>query len=112
MLLGDNLVCSEKEDAESIGTNAKMTEFQAAMGLCNLLHIDEQISKRKAAVMRYREKLSDIPGIKLCDEQKGVRHNYAYFPVVFDPFVFRKSRDKVEEDLRKIIYLRENIFIH
>ena len=43
-----------KEDAESIGTNAKMTEFQAAMGLCNLLHIDEQISKRKAAVMRYR----------------------------------------------------------
>lgn len=90
-----------KEDAESIGTNAKMTEFQAAMGLCNLLHIDEQISKRKAAVMRYREKLSDIPGIKLCDEQKGVRHNYAYFPVVFDPFVFRKSRDKVEEDLRK-----------
>lgn len=100
-----------KEDAESIGTNAKMTEFQAAMGLCNLLHIDEQISKRKAAVMRYREKLSDIPGINLCDEQKGVRHNYAYLPVLFDPSVFGVSRDDVEEVLRKNnIYARKYFY--
>ncbi len=42
-----SLVCMEKEDAEMLGTNAKMTEFHAAMGLCNLRHVLEEINKRK-----------------------------------------------------------------
>lgn len=84
-----------KEDAEMIGTNAKMTEFQAAMGICNLRHVNEEITKRKAAVEKYREYLSDIPGIRLCPVQNGVKSNYAYFPVYFDKKTFGKSRDEV-----------------
>lgn len=68
------------------GGNAKMNEFQAAMGLCNLRHLDDNIADRKKAVERYRENLKDIPGIILCPVQENVVSNYAYFPVVFDGY--------------------------
>ena len=68
---------------QEIGGNGKMSEFHAAMGLCSLRHVDRWIADRKAIVGRYRENLSDLPGIKLCPEQCGIKSNYAYFPVVF-----------------------------
>ena len=81
-----------------IGGNAKMNEFQAAMGLCNLRHLDEEISKRKAVAERYKKRLSGINGIILLKSQKDVTPNYAYFPVVFDGF--KKTRDEVFEELK------------
>lgn len=66
------------------GGNAKMSEFHAAMGLCNLRHLDEWLGMRKAVVERYRENLSGVPGLTLLREQPGVESNYAYFPVIFD----------------------------
>ena len=68
------------------GGNAKMSEFQAAMGICNLRHLDREIGKRRLVAERYREKLDGIKGIKLSRPQKDVEPNYAYFPVVFDGF--------------------------
>lgn len=94
-----------KEDAEMIGYNAKMTEFQAAMGLCNLRHVDQWIGERRAVVMRYRERLSGVKGLRLCPEQEGVESNYAYFPVYFDAAEFGMDRNEVLEKLAK-----ENIF--
>lgn len=76
-----------------IGGNAKMSEFQAAMGVCNLRHLDREIEKRKAVVERYWQRLDGVEGIKLCEPQKNVTPNYAYFPVVFDDF--RATRDDV-----------------
>lgn len=75
-----------------IGGNAKMNEFQAAMGICNLRHIDDEIAKRKRVVECYRERLSGTDGIKICLKQEGVVSNYAYFPVVFSG---RFSRDEI-----------------
>ncbi len=83
------------EEYPDIAGNAKMNEFQAAMGLCNLRHIDEELSKRKAVVKRYQQHLSDVLGITIWQEQEGVIHNYAYFPVLFDKGLFGKSRDEV-----------------
>ena len=68
------------------GGNAKMSEFQAAMGICNLRHLDREIGKRKTVVERYRNRLDGVPGVRLCAPQKDVEPNYAYFPVVFDGF--------------------------
>ena len=76
-----------------IGTNAKMTDIHAAMGLCNLRHFDEYISKRKSIVKRYRERLGGIEGIKICKEQENVTSNYAYFSVVFEEEKTGISRD-------------------
>lgn len=76
-----------------VGGNGKMSEFQAAMGLCNLRHIDGEIAKRRQVAERYRQRLEGVPGIRLCPIQEGVKSNYAYFPVVFDGY--RYTRDQV-----------------
>ena len=89
------------ETVSGIGANAKMNEFCAAMGLCNLRHIDSEIAKRKKVVERYREHLSGIKGLKLSPIQDGVISNYAYFPVNFDEKIFGKNRDVVSEQLAK-----------
>lgn len=81
------------EEVVYVGGNAKMSEFQAAMGICNLRHVDDEIAKREKVVMYYRRRLSDIPGIRLCAPQPGVKPNYAYFPVVFDGYKY--TRDEV-----------------
>jgi dTDP-4-amino-4,6-dideoxygalactose transaminase len=86
------------ESAEYVGGNAKMNEFQAAMGICNLRHVDSEIEKRKAVVERYIEHLNNIEGIKLSKGQDGVKNNYAYFPVVFDGY--KKTKDEVFEELK------------
>lgn len=80
-----------------IGGNAKMSEFQAAMGICNLRHLDEEIRKRKKVAERYFSRLEGVPGIRLCKPQDHVEPNYAYFPVVFDGF--GASRDEVFDTL-------------
>lgn len=88
------------ESVEYVGGNAKMNEFQAAMGLCNLRHLDEEIGKRKKVVERYRERLEGVEGIKLSDIQKDVESNYAYFPVVFDGYKY--TRNEVFEKLAEV----------
>lgn len=87
------------ESIESVGGNAKMNEFQAAMGICNLRHIDDEIEKRKKVVEMYKERLSDIKGIKLNEEKENVKSNYAYFPVLFDGY--KANRDEIFEELKK-----------
>lgn len=94
-----NFGIHDEETVQYVGGNAKMNEFQAAMGLCNLRHVDEWIKQRKQIVDHYRSKLSNINGIKLCNQQKDVESNYAYFPVVFDNHKY--SRDEIFEKLKE-----------
>lgn len=89
------------EEVLAVGANAKMNEFCAAMGLCNLRHMDEIVLKRKAIVERYRENLQDIDGIQLNVIQKDVESNYSYFPVVIDEKTFGASREEVIQDLAR-----------
>jgi dTDP-4-amino-4,6-dideoxygalactose transaminase len=86
------------EDVLYAAGNGKMSEFQAAMGICNLRHVDAAIARRGAAVKRYRQRLGNVDGLKLCPEQPGVTPNYAYFPVVFDGY--RYTRDEMAELLK------------
>ena len=85
------------ESVPFIGGNAKMNEFQAAMGICNLRHLDEKIGKRKMVYERYIENLKGTTGIKLPEIQKNIYPNYAYFPVVFSGAF---NRDGVYEKLK------------
>lgn len=105
------------EIVDGVGANAKMNEFCAAMGLCNLKHVDEEIEKRKSIVEHYRSHLDGIEGIQLMPVQKNVRPNYAYFPVVIDEKKFGASRNeifgKLEENgigARKYFYPLTNTF--
>lgn len=105
------------EMVESVGANAKMNEFSAAMGICNLRHVDEEIAKRKKVVEHYRKRLDGIEGIQLNPIQENVESNYAYFPVIFDEKVFGYSRNEVADKLaehgiysRKYFYPLTNTF--
>lgn len=94
-----NFGLAGQESVEEIGTNAKMDEFRAAMGLCNLRYVDGEIAKRKRVVERYRERLENIPGLQLNPVQKNVRQNFAYFPVVFHEEIFGANRNCVMDKL-------------
>lgn len=89
------------ECVEAVGANAKMNEFCASMGICNLRHIDDEIAKRKKLVEHYRMRFEKIEGIILCPNQSGVKSNYAYFPVVFDEKKFGLTRNEVQARLEK-----------
>ena len=110
-----NFGISNPDSVVYVGGNAKMNEFQAAMGLCNLRYIDKEIEKRKAVVERYRHNLLGVDGIKLCLDQENVESNYAYFPVVFDNY--KLNRDQIFDLLsknniiaRKYFYPLTNMF--
>lgn len=103
------------EDVPYVGGNAKMNEFQAAMGLCNLRHLEGEIAKRKIVVEHYRQRLGGVEGIRLSPIQENVESNYAYFPVVFDGYKY--TRDEIFDRLlaqgitaRKYFYPLTNSF--
>ena len=88
----------QENETYCVGGNAKMNEFQAAMGLCNLRHLDGEIEKRRQVFELYGELLSGVPGLTVPHVQEGIRPNYAYYPVVFDGF--RLTRDEVFDLLK------------
>lgn len=83
------------------GTNGKMTEVHAAVGLANLKYLDEAAADRKKKYFYYKENLSSIPGVSFQKINDGAC-NYSYFPIVF----------KSEEDCLKVISAlnAENIY--
>lgn len=106
-----NFGIKDEEVVDGVGANAKMNEFQAAMGLCNLRHIDDSIRNRKKAVERYRERLEKIDGIQLNVQQKYVESNYAYFPVVIHEKEFGRTRNEVYTALAENgIYARKYFY--
>ena len=81
------------ENAESIpelGTNAKMNEFEAAMGLCMLDEIEDIIDKRKNVFDLYRKELEGFVRFQRINKEATI--NYSYFPIVL----------KNEEELLKV----------
>lgn len=70
------------ETIEALGINAKMNEFQAAIGLCVLDEMAENMRARAAVWHRYEQALGQT--LQLQAKPKGLEYNYAYFPVVFE----------------------------
>lgn len=99
-----NFGIADPEHVDFIGGNAKMNEFQAAMGLCNLKNLDLNISKRKEILLYYRELLENVKGIQLNKIDSNISYNYSYFPIVLldDYGISREELIKAFE--------RENIF--
>ena len=96
-----NFGIADKENVPYVGSNAKMNEFAAAMGLCNMRHLPEYIEKRRNISEIYTERLSDLKGIRLNKYNNDTVYNYAYFPIVVE----NGDRDELYESLA-----RENIF--
>jgi dTDP-4-amino-4,6-dideoxygalactose transaminase len=85
------------ETIEILGINAKMNELQAAMGLCVLDEMEENLTSRAAVWQRYEETLGTT--LQLQAKHQALTYNYAYFPVVFD---------SEEKTVRAAATLKEN----
>lgn len=81
------------------GINGKMSEFNAALGLLQLKHIDEYINKRRSIYLKYRERLGTVAGIQLLGEEWVDGNNFAYFPILITGD-YPLSRDALFEKLR------------
>jgi dTDP-4-amino-4,6-dideoxygalactose transaminase len=82
-----------------VGSNMKMSEFNAALGLLQLLHFEEVRAKRAAVDARYRALLRDVRGLDCLPVAPDVVPNHSYFPVLIRP-EFGISRDELYERLR------------
>lgn len=67
----------------AVGANAKMNEFAAIMGICNLKRYDEAIESRRIVFERYKENLLGMKGIRFLLSDDTENKNYAYLPVIF-----------------------------
>jgi dTDP-4-amino-4,6-dideoxygalactose transaminase len=79
----------------SLGTNGKMSEISAAMGLTSLESLDEFIGINRRNYMQYKASLKDLPGIKLLAPDETELCNYQYIVLEIDEAVTRISRNQL-----------------
>lgn len=99
-----NFGIRNEELVVGVGANAKMNEFAAIMGLCNLRHIEEAYAKRRRVYELYKSLLSDIDGIVVFEGTTEADTNYAYLPIIVEEG-YKAGRDEVYEMLKE-----QNIF--
>ena len=99
-----------EELVTEVGANAKMNEFSAIMGLCNLKHFKIELDERKTRYEAYMRELSFIKGIRFFDKNESATSNFAYFPIIIDDD-FRMSRDELYTLLRENgVYARKYFY--
>lgn len=99
-----------EESVVSVGANAKMNEFCAIMGLCNLKHIDEAIANRETIYREYKDRLSAVKGIRFFEVNEDTQRNFAYFPILVED-EYGISRDELYDRLKeKNIHTRKYFY--
>lgn len=101
-----------EEIVAEIGANAKMNEFCAAMGLCNLKYVDKRHNARRKKYEIYMNILKGTAGIEiLTNSNTESTFNYAYFPILINANKYGIGRDEVYERLKKNgIYARKYFY--
>lgn len=84
----------------AVGANAKMNEFAAIMGLCNLKYLNHAMEERKMKDAYYREKLRQIQGIQFFEDDLEIEKNHAYFPIIVSD-EYPMTRDEVYDRLKE-----------
>ena len=88
-----------EELVTSVGTNAKMNEFSAIMGLCNLIHVNHVIKERKKRYEKYENELKNIKGIRFFCTNTNANKNYGYFPILIED-EYTLNRDELNDLLK------------
>ena len=103
-----NFGIRSEETVVSVGANGKMNEFCAAMGLCNLKYLREEIQKREKKTLYYDARLSQRNDISIRKREASIVYNYGYYPVMFTS---EEERNKVYNRLRENnIYARKYFY--
>ena len=104
-----NFGIKNEEEVILPGINGKMNEVQAAIGLINLRHLDDERRKRHNIVETYKKSLADIKGLKVFEIPGDVRNSYQYF-VIRVTEEFGLSRDQVHLELKKYNVITRKYF--
>jgi dTDP-4-amino-4,6-dideoxygalactose transaminase len=80
------------------GTNGKMTEIAAAMGLTNLEDLDDFVAINRRNYQCYRDAIATVPGLSLLEYNESERNNYQYAVVEVAPY-FPATRDRIVDVL-------------
>lgn len=106
-----NFGIRDEQNVDTVGANGKMSEIQAAMGLCNLRHLPDNIKRRKQVFDLYMHHLQGVSGLRLPALQENVEPNYAYFPIIVEEDCFGITRDALYELLKSNnIYARKYFY--
>ena len=98
------------EHVDAVGANAKMNEFAAVMGLCNLNHINEYISGRGKIVQYYENELENVKGIRVLTDSIADNRNYGYFPIIVEDD-YALTRDELADKFAQNgIYARKYFY--
>ena len=92
------------------GINGKMSEFNAALGLLQLKHIDEALARRREIDRFYRDQLRDVKGVRLVESSGQNVANFSYFPILIEDS-YPLTRDELYEKFRcHEIYVRRYFY--
>ena len=91
-----NFGIKNTESIPELGTNSKMNEFEAVMGLCILDEIDNIKQKRKEVYETYKEELLGL--VEQQQQNKNATQNYSYFPIILEN---EKQSLEVQKNLNK-----------
>lgn len=92
------------ENVSYIGTNGKMSEICAAMGLTGLESLDEFVAVNYQNYKQYQHEVRNIPGVKLLTYDEAEKSNYQYIVLEIDQEITHISRDELVK-----IFWAENI---
>lgn len=87
------------DDVIHIGTNGKMNEISAAMGLTGLESLDEFVAVNYRNYKEYRRQLDGVPGLQFVTYDETEKHNYQYIVIEVDQAITGISRDLLVEIL-------------
>jgi len=82
------------------GINGKMSEFNAALGLLQLKHLEQAIIRRRKVDGIYRDQLRSVPGVRCISSTGEHVSNFAYFPILVGDD-YPTSRDALYEKLKQ-----------
>jgi dTDP-4-amino-4,6-dideoxygalactose transaminase len=89
----------DETQVELTGLNAKLNEFQCALGSVQLRHVDDYIFRRGQIDARYRQLIAEIPGLRMLAPVSGGKANHYSFPILVEPH-YPLSRDALMHKLR------------
>lgn len=92
------------------GLNGKMNEVQAAIGLINLVHLEEERQRRAVIVETYHEELGNIEGLTLVERFNNIRPSYQYFVIRIQSDLFGMSRDELHLKLKEFNVITRKYF--
>lgn len=83
-----------------LGFNYRLTDIQCALGISQLKHLPEWVSRRQQIAKKYDTAFADMPEISPLGKRQEVRHAYHLYVIRINPGKFNTDRATIFKALR------------